>query len=260
MAVLRFGSSHFRLNPFAIAITLLAIGLMIKLGMWQIDRGQEKQRLIDQHLSATAEGSRNLTEYSLSALATQPDQPIEGRVSLDPHRYFLVENQIHEGRVGYHVIALAHTEPFTAWIPVNLGWVPAAASRATDPHIELPGEITPLKGRVHLPQPPFLLQQQSWSDNWPVRIQYPELELMNTHIGGNLAPFLWRIEEGAEAANPQGTRYIREWPVVSMEPHRHYAYAVQWFGLALAAAVVFFVASRRRNDSVQAEDKNKDVA
>lgn len=83
---------------------------------------------------------------------------------------------------------------------------------------------------------------------------------MDEHIGGSLAPFIWRIDQGAEAVNAQGSTYVREWPVVTMEPHRHYAYAVQWFGLAFAAAVVFLIASRRRNDSVQAEDKNKDVA
>ena len=36
------------------------------------------------------------------------------------------------------------------------------------------------------------------------------------------------------------------WPIVAMPPQRHYGYAVQWYGLAIAFVIVFLVASARR--------------
>ena len=38
----------------------------------------------------------------------------------------------------------------------------------------------------------------------------------------------------------------RDWPVVIVGPERHYGYAVQWFGIALAFLVVMVMASRTK--------------
>ncbi|MCC5855219.1 MAG: SURF1 family protein [Idiomarina sp.] len=249
MAVLRIGSYQFRLNPFALVITLLAIAMMIKLGFWQIDRGQEKQALIDQHAQASALEFEPVTPTNLASLSTRPDQPVTVTTELDQERYFLVENQIYQGRVGYHVIALApltHWE--STWVPVNFGWVPASISRTENPDVQLPSGEIALAGRIHVPEAPFLLREQELTGEWPQRLQYPELNKMAEVIDGTLAPFVVRL-------TPEGEHgFVREWPVVTMEPHRHYAYALQWFGLAFAAAVVFLVASRKRGRSVQAEE------
>ncbi|MCL5256048.1 MAG: hypothetical protein M1363_08050, partial [Gammaproteobacteria bacterium] len=51
---------------------------------------------------------------------------------------------------------------------------------------------------------------------------------------------------------------VREWPIVVMPPHRHYAYAMQWFGLALAALIVFLVASRERTTHIPTNKNNKE--
>ena len=40
--------------------------------------------------------------------------------------------------------------------------------------------------------------------------------------------------------------YIREWQPVVMEPLKHIGYALQWYGLALAAGIIYIVARRRR--------------
>jgi|SRR5690554_5522803 len=255
MAVLRIGSFDFRLNPFALIATLLAIGLMIKLGVWQIERGQEKQRMLTQHQLASEVAIKEITESQLPTLQDKPDERIRAHVTFAQERYFLVENQIHQGRVGYHVVALgqlANSADHALWIPVNLGWIPAPPSRSETPQVHIPARAD-LTARVHLPQQPFLLQQQHVSQQWPARIQYPELAVMQAHIESELAPFMWRVESGAPFYN-NNNAYVRDWPIVSMEPHRHYAYAVQWFGLALAAAVVFLVAAAKRKSVVQAEE------
>ncbi|WP_194756142.1 SURF1 family protein [Aliidiomarina indica] len=242
MTILRVGSFSFRLHPGALLVTLLAIAIMVKLGFWQIDRGQEKQMIIDRH--AEAEQLQQPNAEQLRALADAPDTRIAVTATFDQGRYFLIDNQILHGRAGYHVMALAQAPEFSpVLLPVNLGWVPAGINRSELPDVELPEGKVELNGRVRVPsERPFMLQEQTFAapDSWPIRIQFPEIDKLNSALDLNLAPIILLLDE----ENPLG--FPREWPVVVMTPHRHYAYAVQWFGLAIAALVVFFVASRIR--------------
>lgn len=260
MTVLRLGSLLFRLHPGALLITLLAIAILVKLGFWQIDRGQEKQQIIDRH--EQAEIYTELNPVTLTELAQAADSEIEfqGRIQRQP--LFLVDNQIHQGRSGYHVLALVRPNQVSDWlVPVNLGWVPADFDRSVLPTIELPESEVTIQGRIRVPAAqPFMLQAQDFQglDTAGVhRIQYPELDKLGNELtallGAPLAQFIVLQDPQAELG------YVRDWPVVVMPPHRHYAYALQWFGLALAAFIVFVFASRERSGSLPQKNKNKET-
>lgn len=252
MAVLRIGSLLFRLHPGAVLITLLAIAIMIKLGFWQIDRGQEKQAIIDQHAQGVASEIVQVEAANLEYLAEQPDRVVQLTATFSPDRYFLIDNQMHQGRAGYHVLALASSPQLDGIeVPVNLGWVPGGVDRQQLPDVALPEGEVYVQGRIRLPaEKPFMLAEQEFTQALPQRIQYPELGHMNAEIEGvQLAPLMILLDEELDWGFP------REWPVVVMTPHRHYAYAVQWFGLALAALVIFLVASRQRPNRPENKEK-----
>ncbi|EGN74506.1 hypothetical protein A28LD_2000 [Idiomarina sp. A28L] len=239
MKVLRLGSLLFRIHFGAMLITLLAIAVMVKLGFWQIDRGQEKQMIMDRH--AAAENYSPITTESLPFLASAPDEKVSVRATLHPEYVFYIDNQIHQGRVGYQVLALATNDDLEPnLVPVNLGWIPAGQNRADIPEIELAAGEVEVRGRIRIPADnPFILQEQEFNlGEWPMRIQYPELAKMREQLQFPLADFIVLQDPEADVG------FVRDWPVVIMTPHRHYAYAVQWFGLALAALIIFLVASR----------------
>lgn len=250
MTVLRLGSLLFRFHPGALLITLLAIVVMVKLGFWQIDRGQEKQAIIDRY--EASEQQLVLNADNLAHAAAQPDSEVRVMATLHPEHVFYIDNQIHQGRAGYHVLALAISSSLNPYLlPVNLGWIPGERSRAELPSIDLPTEPVAVVGRVRLPATnPFMLGEQNFTEHlaWPLRIQYPELDKMATALQLPLASFMVLQSPDAEFG------YVREWPVVVMTPHRHYAYAVQWFGLALAALIIFFVASREKPAAKQEQE------
>ncbi|RTE86479.1 MULTISPECIES: SURF1 family protein [Gammaproteobacteria] len=256
MAVLRIGSSHFKLNPFALVLTLLAIVLMIKLGFWQISRGEEKQAIIDRNSAANAQGEVTLSADNAHTFSARQDQWVAFSGSIQQAPIFLVENQIHNSQVGYHVIAPVKLTDSSLTIPVNFGWIAALETRSEMPQFQL-SDTAQFVGRVYIPEAPFLLSEQSAPANAEqqyVRIQYPELTVLERHIkerhdSVNVSDFMVRLlpqEESSEA-----TQWVREWPVVVMPPHKHYAYAVQWFGLALAALIIFLLASRVRHSSIK---------
>ncbi|MCL5050117.1 MAG: SURF1 family protein, partial [Firmicutes bacterium] len=258
--VLRLGSLLFRLHPGALLITLLAIAILVKLGFWQIDRGQEKQRIIDRHEHAAV--YTDLSPATFAELADAADSEIEFQGQIQTFPLFLVDNQIQQGRTGYHVLALVRPNQVNNWlVPVNFGWVPADFDRSVLPDIELPASDIKVQGRIRVPAArPFMLQEQDFSGLEGAnvhRIQYPELDKLSDALSSilseSLAQFIVLQDPQAELG------YVREWPVVVMPPHRHYAYAMQWFGLALAALIVFVFASRERSGTPPNNKKNKET-
>lgn len=248
-------SKHFRLHPGACLVTLLAIFILVKLGLWQIDRGQEKQAIIDQHAAAQAEGPRAVSQSDIIEQSLRQDTRVSVQGEFSPADYVLIDNQTSHGRVGYHVVALLRTEGITQRIPVNLGWIPIPGRRDILPDVELPEGSVTVTGRINLPaERPFLLREQQFETQLPQRIQYLELTPLSEAIATPLPYFSVLLDESADFG------FVREWPVVISEPHRHYAYAVQWFGLAIAALVVFIFASRRKrtHSKTSLQENNND--
>src|SRR5690554_79987 len=257
MTMFRVSLYEFRLKPLALLVTLLAIALMIKLGFWQLSRGAEKQLLVDQHAATTVQGAQPFYAGAINDLANQPSRIVAWQGKLHTQHYFLIENKMYEGQVGYEVVALASIPSSpnvenNSYVPVNLGWVPAAAERAQLPEVIIPSQPVYLEGQIYLPEPPFLLSAQHPNQQWPIRLQYPEIDVMARVSGYAFSPFIVRLNMNADIG------YVRDWPVVIMKPEKHYAYAVQWFGLAFAAAVVFIVASLKRKKPKN-NNKIKDI-
>lgn len=249
----RRGTKQFRLRLVPCLITLLAIAILVKLGLWQIDRGQEKQAILDQHAAAQSAGPQRLQQPLIDQRQLQQDDLVEVTGSFSAGNYLLIDNQILAGRVGYHVVALLVVEDLRPAIPVNLGWVPIPGRRDILPEIDLPRGPLHIQGRVNLPaERPFLLNEQQFSTQLPQRVQYLELAPLSDTLQRELAYFSILLDESADFG------FARDWPVVVSEPHRHYAYAVQWFGLAIAAFVIFIIASRRPLQSSRQENNNND--
>ena len=84
---------------------------------------------------------------------------------------------------------------------------------------------------------------------WPQRIQAIELEKLYKALDktAKIAPlFLLRLDPQSPAA------LTPHWQLVNVEPAKHSAYAMQWFGMALLLVVLFAIASlrRQRHDKV----------
>lgn len=235
----------------ACLVTVLAIFILVKLGLWQIDRGQEKQAILDQHAAAQSAGAQQLTQALISQAKLQQDDRVQMTGTFNPGEYLLIDNQTYEGRVGYHVVGMLNVADITVVIPVNLGWVAIPGQRDILPEINLPAGELQVLGRVNLPaERPFLLRPQQFEAHLPQRIQYLELEQLSLALARELAYFSVLLDETASFG------FTRDWPVVISEPHRHYAYAVQWFGLAIAALVVFIFASRHSLKSPSRQENN----
>jgi len=238
---MKIGSRIFAPRPLTTAITVVVLGGLIYLGRWQLQRAAEKQVLFDQ-FSRGADAIRVID-------ATTPPVPryqhVEARGHYDGTRQILIDNMTNsDGRAGYFVIT-----PFLlrggAWLLVNRGWVPLGTSRAVLPEVRVPADERILRGRAdHLPAAGIQMGR-------PAQLTGPFPAVANFPTAAEIERLLqesrWSPATEAILLDPdQPDGYVRQWQAPGFPPIRHIAYAVQWFGLALALVIIYIVTNFRR--------------
>ncbi|WP_417227323.1 SURF1 family protein [Amphritea sp.] len=207
---------------FMVILALLLMPLLVWLGIWQLQRADEKQQLLAQW---------NNARMDLTVLPEQDVAP--AGVALTGHfirgAVYLLDNRTREGRVGYEVIVpfeLAVQQSKTRLVMVNLGWIQGSQYRDQLPSIELPQGEQRVVGRLVTPLPIVQLRADRWQPGGLIRIQQLDMDRLAARHSG-LYPAVIRMDK------PLLPQLRVGWPVVTMTPQRHIGYAVQWFGLAM---------------------------
>jgi len=210
-----------------ISVTLiagLALLILIYLGLWQWSRAHEKEAMISQRAHYD-----KMTPRSWSASQSLPAQyehlEMNGRF-LSP--IFLLDNQYYEHRWGYHVLS-----PFRlasgVMVIIDRGWVKGDITRQSWPDIKIPHQNMTIYGQVYYPSAKQWVLSDMTEQPKPNMFVIERLKIadLTKQWHHPLLPFIVRLDK------PSGFAYVRDWPTVAMLPARHYAYAWQWFGLAL---------------------------
>lgn len=221
------------------ALTLLLLPFLVGLGLWQLDREQEKRELAAQFAERQSRPA-----VDLSGLDPQrPDlayMPVVLRGQFVLGQYLLQDNRIQRGQFGYEVIGLFHLAHDAGYALVNRGWTAGDPARRTLPEITQPEGIVELRGQVYIPpDPPYLLAEQAVPvGNWPRVIQAletgPLVPPLERRLGASVFPHMVRLNGDAAGA------LSVDWKVVNLSPETHRGYAVQWFTMA-AVLLLFFV-------------------
>lgn len=216
---------------------LLLAALFLRLGFWQLERKAEKQQLFDSFEQAPRlELTQALSGYAQFAR-------IEAWGRFDRRRHLLLDNRMHEGRAGVHVLT-----PFELrdgrQILVNRGWLPMPPDRRSLPAFETDGEWRTITGILTRPvsDGPRLGEADRLDrENWPQLVTYLDLEQASEALDTTLQPWLVQLD-AQDAAGFSG----RDWQPAVMGPEVHGAYALQWFALALATLIIWLTLGYRR--------------
>ena len=218
----------------ALAAGTVLLGLLINLGWWQLARATEKSALVDRWEARAA-----LPAVHPKTLSTEPaerlaDRQVTWQGLFRAEDYLLLDNRIHQGRVGYHVVALVSAEDML--VPVNLGWLAGDPSRRTEPTPVLPEGPVSVSGRIYVPAgKPLMMQKPEAPASLPATVQTLYWDdwqrSLSTLTGRTVYPFEVRVDQRSPLA------LAAEWPIVNQSPAKHIGYAIQWF--AMAAVLVF---------------------
>ena len=154
-------------------------------------------------------------------------------------RQILIDNKVHSGRAGYHVVtplALADGRI----VLVNRGWIAQGASRSDLPAAPAPSGVVSVQGRVAIPAAGYLEFSAAapgpvWQNLDPARIAAAD--------GLDLLPIV--VEATAAPLPDDGL--LRDWPAPDFGIEQHRIYMVQWYLFALVAAVLWIWFHRRRS-------------
>lgn len=237
---IKFGNRSFAPRPFTTLLTIGLIVMLVSLGRWQLHRAAEKRVLY----AAFAAGSDAVRPIDAETLQVPRYSQVEARGRYDATRQILIDNMFNAERAGYFVIT-----PFAlqggGWLLVNRGWVPFGASRAERPAIPVASDLRRIRGRAdNLPSPGIHMGTAApLAPPYPVVANFPT----RAELARLLEESSWASAADLillDAAEPDG--YARSWAPPGFPPVRHIGYAVQWFGLALALAVIYIVTNIRR--------------
>ncbi|GDX85486.1 SURF1-like protein [Methylococcaceae bacterium] len=210
--------------------------LFLSLGVWQINRANEKQDFLNTEAKRTNETVEldSRAQYEPSALRYK-NTTIVGHY--DTKQQFLLDNQIDAGKAGYFVFTPFILQNSNKAILVNRGWIPLVEPRATLPNVNFLAEndIT-INGRINnFPSIGLKLAgaNQPTKSN-PAVVGVIEAQILATVLGVELFHFQLELD----ANSPNG--FKREWTVKKiMQPEQHLGYAFQWFGLAFVLTIIF---------------------
>jgi surfeit locus 1 family protein len=244
---LHVGSRVFEPRAVTTLLAIAMMALLVSLGRWQLRRADEKRALYD----GFDLGTDSTRVLDAAAPLLPRYQHVSASGAYDSARQILIDSMSNaSGQAGYYVIT-----PFAlaggGWVLVNRGWVPMGASRSVKPAVAVPTDERTLRGRMdELPKPGMRLGAAA-----PLAPPYPVVANFPTHdeIAALTHESAWAPAGELvllDAGEPDG--FLREWHPPGFPPMRHIAYAVQWFGLAMALAVIYVVTNLRRSGAAAA--------
>ena len=245
--------------PLLCVIAMLIVLAMLRLGVWQLDRAEQKGSIVAQLANRTNGAITPLqelvTDQSLNDLRFRKVS-LKGRYLAD--KDILIDNQVVNGQVGYQVFTPfelsagefeSELKPNLVGNPIVLvarGWVSVGSSRDVVPTVSSSRAELSLEGRLNNPpaKPPL------WNDKYPVSngVVWQFLPILD--LAEVLKAQVFPLVVELAPTSSDSPNLVRKWPEISDQGvAKHKAYALQWFAMALAffiACLVLLVNSVRR--------------
>lgn len=154
----------------------------------------------------------------------------------------LIDNQVRQGRAGYHVVTPLRLEGSEMRVLVNRGWVPALPERREVPATPAPQGLVEVDGTAVIPSQRFFTLQQTGPQDGPERV-WQNLDLARYRSAARfpIQPFVIELSPDSSAGG-----YVREWRRPDDRRQVNVGYAFQWWGFAATTVALWLFFSFRR--------------
>jgi len=241
---MQFGDRFFRFRWVPTLVLAAPIPLFVALGVWQLDRADQKRALSDTLAVRAA-----LPPVRIEGLVGDAEalryRAIEAEGRFVPEHQVLIEGRREGGKTGFHVITPLRLngsgQGSGALLLVNRGWIPSQPNGEPVPAPVPEGELT-LAGEADVPSPPALVLDgggdaaKAWGGRWP----YLTVDLFAATVDGPVQPVVMLLSP----EDPNG--FVRHWTRPVPNVGMHLGYAGQWFGFALIALILYLRLSFER--------------
>ncbi|WP_086934300.1 SURF1 family protein [Agarilytica rhodophyticola] len=209
--------------------------ILLRLCFWQIERAEEKKVLAQQWKS----------QQTAQAIPLNEDVNFKNRRFVRVYasgkflikKYWLKENQIYNGQLGYNVIMPFASEDGEI-VSVDRGWVLGSPRRDYVPTFETPANNVRITGVLVVPSDSKLIREaETRAKSWPHKILEVDIPILSRQSELELYPKLLRIDPDS----PGALDVI--WRPINASSAKHYGYAFQWGLMAVVLIIMYLFAS-----------------
>lgn len=238
-----------RLNSLVFRVATAAAGTLlvaafILLGNWQWGRAQEKEAL---HLRIEAQ--RREPAVAIGTDPVDPDfmdwRPVTARGSWLAERTILLDNRMHRGKPGFHVVTPLRLDG-GMHVLVYRGWIAAPRLRSEVPRFPTPAGTVEVAGVARAMRGRFVELSAATREGsiW----ENLTIERFRDWAGIELQPVAIRQTGPAEDG------LARDWPPPDVNATKHRFIALQWYAFAVMLPLaVLILRFRRRKTGTEHE-------
>lgn len=251
MDVLRLAFSRRWL--LATFLVLIGVGINIRLGIWQLDRLEQRRAFNRRAAAQLAAEPLELTpaflqgETSAEALLGMQYRQVSVTGVYDHTREIAIRNQYHQNLLGVSVVSPLQIQGTDQVILVNRGWVPLEdytdSSWQSYPERGVVTVTGMLRGSQAQPT------RERLEDPIPVEGEFlPVWSFITVERIARQLPYevLPVYVQQAPGTDPASSLPVRSLPDIEINEGSHFSYALQWFmfGTLLGVGYPFFIRNR----------------
>jgi surfeit locus 1 family protein len=232
----RIGALEFSPRAVPTLAALAMVALTVSLGRWQAGRAEEKAALQSLWEARAAEapltlagGARSAQELSFRRVRLRGTFVAGGQVFID--------NRIHGGRAGFHVLTPLALSGGGPAVLVNRGWIARTAAYPLPPEVAVPEGEQVVEGLATVPSLRYVeLSADTVAGSvW----QNLSIERYAARTGRDVLPVVVLARPPAP-----GLAAVEERPDTGIAKHQEYA--LTWFSLAATVAALWVGLNLRR--------------
>lgn len=220
-------------NKLLTSFSIFFVFVFVFLGIWQIERAANKQGLLQDFNSEQESPPTRLTSQS----------PNWSRVFVDgvfdSSRQILIDNQIHNGKVGYKIFTPFRFDD-NKIVLVDRGWIGQGQSRSDLPQLNILEKKSRIIATVTSPEQGVLAGSELLTNEWPRVSQSKAVEVIASAFNEPILDIVLVLDPGSS----QITEFIQIKPF-AITPVKHYGYAMQWFTMSIVLLGMFLYALKR---------------
>ncbi len=239
---LKFGELEVRINWVIAICVLLTMSGLIRLGIWQLSRAQEKIQLQESFLEFSEEQATPIENLPIAGREFDAMQHQNRQVELTGR--FLNENSIfliyqtYEEQLGFEVVTPFELSALDLIVMVSRGWSGITSEDELARVLpEINGELV-LQGQIYVPtEKEAARTNELVNESWPLTTRYLNINELSRYFDSSIFPYVIRL--GLD----QPGVLVRHWPAVTANTSQNFSYALQWFSMAIAVFIVSLILS-----------------
>ena len=244
----RIGNHVFSPGVLTTLLAVILVYVMISMAQWQAGKAAYLENLRE-----TIESRKDLPAVGMDELPPGIEDrlflPVVLTGQYDSEHYFLLDNRVHNGEVGYDVyvpLRMAHGGALL----VNRGFIAQGRSRQVLPKIDTPAGPVQLKGLLDRPpsKTVVLLDNVHQVIAWPMVLQYIDLDEIQKMLGhGMFDMILW-----LSADDPHSL--VAHQPALILDGAKNSGYAFQWYAMSAALIIIYFLVNTKRRENNEPDE------